>query len=139
MIVVGRVVENALLEIVAGTVKGMLVFVIAEIAAAVLLVDGVENMEELADATELVVGRFRVELGESGFDETRLRREVAREADSAHAAAVGAKREIGGKAIDWFLVGEVEIIVEMEKLFVERWVIGEDADGIVVDFETVCD
>lgn len=47
---VGRVVENAVFEVVAGGVDGVFVFAVAEVAAAVLLVDGVEDVEELADA-----------------------------------------------------------------------------------------
>ena len=47
---VGRVVENAVFEVIAGGVDGVFVFAVAEVAAAVLLVDGVEDVEELADA-----------------------------------------------------------------------------------------
>ena len=47
---VGRVVENAVFEVVAGGVDGVFVFAVAEVATAVLLVDGVEDVEELADA-----------------------------------------------------------------------------------------
>ena len=47
---VGRVVEDAVLEVIAGGIDGVFVFAIAEVAAAVLLVDGVEDVEELADA-----------------------------------------------------------------------------------------
>lgn len=47
---VGRVVENAVFEVIAGGVDGIFVFAIAEVAATVLLVDGVEDVEELADA-----------------------------------------------------------------------------------------
>lgn len=56
MIVVGRVIENALLEIVAGAIDSVFVFLVAKIAATVLLFDRVENMEELADARRFVVG-----------------------------------------------------------------------------------
>lgn len=55
MIVVSCVVENTLFEVVTRTVKRMLIFVVTEIAAAVLLVDGMKNVEELADATHLVI------------------------------------------------------------------------------------
>ncbi len=47
---VGRVVENAVFEVIAGGVDGIFVFAVAEVATAVLLVDGVEDVEELADA-----------------------------------------------------------------------------------------
>lgn len=47
---VGRVVENAVFEVITGGVDGVFVFAVAEVAAAVLLVDGVEDVEELADA-----------------------------------------------------------------------------------------
>lgn len=47
---VGRVVENAVIEVITGGVDGVFVFAVAEVAATVLLVDGVEDVEELADA-----------------------------------------------------------------------------------------
>ncbi len=57
VVVVGRVVESAFVEIITRGVKGAFVFVVAEVTAAVLLIDGMENVEELADARKLVVGR----------------------------------------------------------------------------------
>ncbi len=82
MVVVGGVVEDAFVEVVAGGVDGVFVTlggvcrgagfgrccvsicvgvcagdcVGGDVAAAVLLVDGVEDVEELADAGKLVVG-----------------------------------------------------------------------------------
>ncbi len=74
MIVIGSVVTDALIEIVARRVDGDFVFVVAEVAATTLLVDGMENVEELADTRELVVGGEGMGAGESGFDETGIRR-----------------------------------------------------------------
>ncbi len=44
-----------------------------------------------------------------------------------------------GEGIDWALGGKVLIIAELKELLVERRVVGEDADGIVVDIETTGD
>ncbi len=51
---IGCVVEDALLEVVAGGIEGVFEFVVAKVATAVLLLDGVENVEELVDAGEFV-------------------------------------------------------------------------------------
>lgn len=50
VVVISCVVEDAALEAIAGGIDGVFVFVIAKVAATVLLVDGVEDVEELADA-----------------------------------------------------------------------------------------
>ncbi len=77
--------------------------------------------------------------GEGGFDETRLRGEVAWETDSAHAAAVFGEREVRGEFVFGGGGGKVHVVIESEELFVERRVVGEDAGRVVVDFETVGD
>ncbi len=56
VVVVAGVVESASGEVVAVGVDGDLVFIIAEVGAAALLIDGVEDMEELADVAKFVVG-----------------------------------------------------------------------------------
>lgn len=50
VIAVSVVVENSLLEVVTRGVDGVFVFVMAESAATILLLDGMENMEELVGA-----------------------------------------------------------------------------------------
>ncbi len=56
VVAVGRVIENALFEVVAGRIDGVLELVVAEIAAAVLLLDGMEDVEKLVHAGEFVGG-----------------------------------------------------------------------------------
>ena len=77
--------------------------------------------------------------GEGGFDETRLRGEVAREADSAHAAAIFGEREVRGEFVFGGGGGKVHVVIESEELFVERRVVGEDAGRVVVNLETIGD
>ena len=73
VVVISCIIENTLLKVVAGTIKSVFVFVVTEVAAAVLLVDRVEDVEELANATHLVVGGEGMEFGKGSFDEARLR------------------------------------------------------------------
>ena len=57
VVVVTSVIERASVEVVTVGKDGDFVFVVAEVGAAALLVDGVENVEELADARDFIVGR----------------------------------------------------------------------------------
>lgn len=50
MIIVRGVIADTLFEIVARRVDGNFVFAIAEVTTTALLVDGMENVKELADA-----------------------------------------------------------------------------------------
>lgn len=137
VIVISHIVENTLLKVIAGAIKSVFIFVVTEVAAAVLLVDGVEDMEELANAAHFVIGGEGMDFGESGFDEARLRAQISWKTDSTHAAAVFLKVIARSESIDWRRGGEVHIIIETEKLFREGWVVGQNADRIVVDFESV--
>lgn len=137
MIIIAGVIESAGREVVTVGINGDLVLVVAEVGAATLLVDGMEDVEELADVAELVVGREGIELGEGGSNEARFGREVAGEADGAHAAAIKREVDLGSDGVDGVLCGQVLVIAELEELLVERRVVGEDADRVVVDFETV--
>lgn len=69
VVVIGSVVKNGVLEVVAGTIDRIFEFVVAEIAATVGLFNGVEDVEELTDAGEFVVSGARVGADEGGFDE----------------------------------------------------------------------
>lgn len=142
VVVVGSVIEDAVLEIITGGVDSVFELVVAKIATAELLVDGVENVKELADAGEFVIFAVFVAgvgAGKGDFGEARLGREVARKADGAHAATVLLEREVRGELVFGSGGGEVHVIIEGEELFVERWVVGEDAGGVIVDFETFGD
>ena len=139
VVVIGSVVENTVFEVVAGGVDGVFELVVAEVAAAELLVDGVEDVEELADAGEFVVLTVLVAgvgAGEGDFGAAGLGREIAREADATHATAVFLERDVRGELVFGGGGGKMHVVVEGEKLFVEWRVISEDAGGVVVDFET---
>ena len=142
VVVVAGVVVNAGAEVAAGGIDGDFVFGIvggAEAAGAAGLVNGVEDVEELADAAEFVGGGDGVEAGEGGFDETGAGGEVAGETVGAEAVAVGLEVKGGGELVGGFGGGKVEVIVEAEGLDGEGRVVGEDTDGVVVDFEAVGD
>lgn len=142
VVIVGGVVEDAFLEVVTVGVDGVFEFVVAEVAAAELLVDRVEDVEELADAGEFVVFAIfvaGVSASEGDFGEARPRREVARKADGTHAAAVLLEREVRGELIFGSSGGEMHVVIEGEKLLVKRRVVGKDTSGVVVDFETCGD
>lgn len=99
MVIIRRVIANALVEIIAGGIDGDFVFAVAEVTAAALLVDGMEDVEELADAGEFVVGGKGVGVSEDGFDEAGLGREVARETDGAQATAVLLEWDVRGESV----------------------------------------
>ena len=124
VIIISRIIEDALLEVITGAIKSVFVFVVAEVAAAVLLVDGVEDVEELANAAHLVIGGEGMEFSKGGFDEARLRAQISRKADSAHATAVFLEIIAGSESVNWRRGGKMHIIIETEKLLWERWVVG---------------
>lgn len=123
MVIVAGVIECAGLEVIAVGINGDLVFVVAEVGAATLLVDRVKDVEELADVTEFVVGREGVELGEGGFCETRLGREVAREADATHTAAVKREVDLGSEGVNGVLSRQMLIIAELKELLIKRRIV----------------
>lgn len=67
VIMVGCVIKDAFVKVVAGGVERVFVLVVAEIAATILLFDRVKDMEELVDAGKLVAGGEGIKLGEGGF------------------------------------------------------------------------
>lgn len=140
VVVISRVVEDAALEVITGGIDGVFVFVIAKVAATVLLIDGVEDVEELADAGEfvgLIADVAGVGASESSADETGLGGEVAGKADPAHAAAVFLERNVWRESVFWGVGGEIAIVVKIEELLVERWIVSENAGGVIVDFKAV--
>lgn len=140
VVVISRVVEDAALEAIAGGIDSVFIFIIAKVAATVLLVDGMEDVEELADTGELVgfiTDVAGVGASESGADETRFGGEVAGKADPAQAAAVFLERNVWHESIFWGVGGEIAIVVKIEELFVERRIVSENAGGVIVDFEAV--
>ena len=112
VIVVGRVVVDALRCVAAGGVNRDLILVFSDLTAAALLVNGAENMEELAHAGALVIPGKGAELREGDLHETGLTRQIARDTQAAHAAAVGLKREYTGEAGIRLLPGNARVVVE---------------------------
>ncbi len=92
VVIVASVVINTVLEVAAGRVNRDVIAVIAEVDDAALIIDRVENVEELGDRGEIggIVRGLHdgVEFGEGGFDKTAAAREIAGEADGAHAARI---------------------------------------------------
>ena len=91
MVFVGGIVVDSFGYIAAGCVEGDLVFSIVYFTASSLLIYGAEDMEELADAFCFGVTGSGVHFGEGDFGEAGGGGEVSREAEGAHAAAVGWK------------------------------------------------
>ena len=137
MIFVGVVVINSFYCITAGGVEGNFVFVFCYFAAATLLIYGAEDVEELTDAFEFGVAGSGVYFGEGNFGKTGGRGEVSGEAEGTHAAAVGLKFQSRGKCVLWLAWGEGLVVVELEHLLWEWWVVGQYTYRIFVDMETV--
>ena len=72
MIVISGVVVDALCRVAAGGVDRDLELSFGDLTAAALLVDGAEDVEELAHAGALVIRRKRAELREGDLHETGL-------------------------------------------------------------------
>ena len=124
MIIIRRVIINPFIGIAAGGVEGDFVFVLVYFAAASLLIYGAEDVEELADAFKFGVAGSGVYFGEGNFGKTGGRGEVSGEAEGTHAAAVGLKFQSRGKCVLWLAWGEGLVVVELEHLLWEGWVIG---------------
>lgn len=78
VVIITGVVESAFGKIVTVGIDGDFVFVVAEVGTTALLVDGMENMDELADIAEFVVAGERIEFGEGDFGEARFGRKITR-------------------------------------------------------------
>lgn len=135
VIIIAGVIKNAFFEIVTRGIDGVFVFVVAEIATAVLLVDGMEDVEELADAGGLVgLCGAGIELREGGFGEAGFGRKVTGEADGTHATAIDGEVISRSEVVFGGFGGKMLIVAELEDLFVKRWVVGQDADWVVINF-----
>lgn len=115
-------------------------------SAAALLVNGVEDVEKLAEVGEILFfgggggvagAREGMKFSEGDANEAGLRIKTARNATRAKTAAVVRESEVGREEIFGIVGRELSIVVELEKLGGERRVVGEDADGIIINLETV--
>ena len=89
MIFIGGIIINSLCCVAAGSVESDLIFAFCYFAAATLLIYGAEDVEELADAFEFGVAGPGVHFCEGNFGKAGGGGKVSREAEGAHAAAVG--------------------------------------------------
>ena len=138
-IVIGAVVIDALIHVAAGGVDCDFIFAFAQVAAAALLFNGAQDMEELADGGVFRFIGDRVQLRESDFDKAGAGRKIAWQADAAHAAAVFIERKIFSEG-GWRRGRRyVAIIIEAEQLNIEGWVVGHDADRVGIDMDPVFD
>lgn len=140
MIVIASIVIDTSAEITARGIDGDFVFGVvgcAEAAGATGLVNRVENVEELADAAEFIVGGNGIKASEGSLNEAGARGEIAWQAVSAEAVAVGLEVELVGELVGGFAGGEIEIITKTEGLDGEGRVISKNTDGVVVNFETI--
>lgn len=135
MIIVASIIENLFVKVVTIGIYGNLIFMVAEVGATTLLVDGMEDMEELTDTRRFVAVREGIKLGKGSFDETRLGRKISWKADGAHTATVSLEVNLRGKIVDRALGGKMLVIIELEKLLIERRIISKYANRIVIDFE----
>ena len=137
-IIIGGIIIDAAVCIAAGGIDRALVLPVCHLAAAALLLHGAEDVEKLADAPLLRVVGDGVQLCKRGADEARHGRQIARQAQRAHAPAVWAQRERLGKAVFRLSGRKVHIVVQIEQLLAERRVIGQNADRVFIDVQAVC-
>ena len=129
---VGRVVIDAALGAAAGGIKRDLIFPRRQLTAAAALLHAAENVEKLADALRLRRAGDGVRSRERGTDKARAGREIAGQTESAHAAAVGAQRQVRREPVFRRTRREGLIIVQSEKLLRERRLVRENAGGVIV-------
>ena len=108
-----------------------------DLAAAAYLLHGAENVEKLADALRFGRAGNGIRARERHAYEARARREVARQPERAHTAAVGAQIERGRERIFRLPRGERSIVVQPEELLRERRVVRQDPGGVIIDVQTV--
>ena len=98
-VVVRRVIIYAFIGVAARGVNSQFVRAVVGQTAAASLPDSAENMEKLRQALFLAVAQSGVELGEGRAYKSRLRGQVAGQADCAHAQAVSIEFELAAKRI----------------------------------------
>ena len=94
-------------------------------------------MEELADAFEFGVAGSGVHFCEGNFGKAGGGGQVSGKTEGAHAAAVGLEFQSWGECVLRLARGEGLVVVELEHLLWEWWVVGEDTYRVIVDVETV--
>ena len=139
MVVVGRVIVDAFIRVAAGSIDGDLILAIAHIAAAPLLVNRAENMEELADACRFRIRGYGVQLHKGHPYKAGLGGQISREAHGTHAAAVLIQFQGIRKAVVRVFAGQMAEIVQPEHLLRKRRIVGQRPHGIIMDMDATAD
>lgn len=139
VVVITSVIGDTLIKIITRTINGDFELGGIEfgLVGAAGLVDGVENVEILADAGEFVVGGTSMLLSEGGFDEARFGIHAARQKLSAETTAIMTEGGGGGDGIAGVGGGDGLVVSEVDKLIREDRVIGENADWIIIDMKAI--
>ena len=138
VILIGGVVIDSLARIAAGGVERDFVMSLTDLTAAALLIDGAENMEELADALRFGVPGEGMRSRKGHTGKTGRGGEVAGKAESSHAAAVRLERNIRSKGVGRLLLRKSHVLIQKEELHRERRIVGENTDRVVINVKPVC-
>lgn len=137
VVAVGRVVVDALVGVAAAGVQGDLVLAAVQLAAAALLFDRMQDVEELPDALGLARAGLCVHPHEGHADKPRLAGQIARQPQRTEAAAVDGQIEAVRKGAGGGAGRQCAVVVQREKLLRERRVVRQHAGGVVVDVQAV--
>ena len=114
MVPVGGVVVDPLRCVAATGVNGVLQLPIFQPAAALCLLNGAENVEELADTFRFVSAANGVLLNKCDPHKSGPGGKITRQTDGAHASAVFFQIQMLRKPILWRFCGKMHIIVQRE-------------------------
>ena len=135
-VIIGRVVINAPVRVAAAGIERDLILAVVQLTAAALLLHAREDVEKLADVG--VLGPLRTGVGahERRAHEPRGRRQVARQAERAHAAAVerdGYAAKIGRRLAR----AQASVTAQRGQLLRKRRVVRQHPDRVVIDVQAV--
>ena len=99
--------------------------------------DSCKDVEELTDTFCLILAAYRVHASESGPYKAGIGGQIAGQAFGAHATAVTGQLHPGGKGILRLAGRKATVAVQNGHLLWERGIVGEDADGIIVNVQPI--
>lgn len=136
-VAVGGVVVDAAGGIAAGGINSDLILAGGHLTAAAHLLHAAKDVEELTDTFCLILAAYRVHASESGPYKAGIGGQIAGQAFGTHATAVAGQLHPGGKGILRLAGRKAPIAVQNGHLLRERGIIGEDADGIIVNVQPI--
>ena len=137
-VAVGGVVVDAAGGIAAGGINSDLILAGGHLTAAAHLLHAAKDVEKLTDTFCLILAAYRVHASESGPYKAGIGGQIAGQAFGTHATAVAGQLHPGGKGILWLTGRKATVAVQNGHLLWERGIIGEDADGIIVNVQPIC-